>query len=435
MSAASKAKREVPNLEVIVFEKQDIVSFGLCGIPYYISGLIDELDDLIAFTPEEFRENRDIDVRTNHEVTDINPDGEKVIVKNENDEEFEMGYDKLLIATGAHPKVPALENMNLDNIFTLHWLEDGRKVKNFIGKETPEKVVLTAGYIGLEMAEAFRELGLDVTVAAKHEHVLPMVDEEMAEPIEQELNIQNVKLRKNSTITGFQGDGEGKVRKVITDDGEIETDFVLLSTGVEPTTELAENAGVRIGKTDGIIVDERMETSIEDIYAAGDCVESYNIVSGEKVHIPLGDTANRQGRVAGTNIVGGNASFPGVLGTAITKIFDLGMARTGLSESKAEELGYDYVAPTIEHGTRAFYYPGGDKITLKAIVERDSGRILGAQMAGKEGVSQRINVFASLIYNETPVQEIQNLDFAYAPPYSPAWDPIQTIAKVASSKL
>lgn len=435
MSAASKAKRENPDLDVTVFEKQEYVSFGLCGLPYYISGKVEELDDLIAVDPEEFQEKRNIDVRTNHEVLDINPEEKTVLVKDENGEELEEGYDKLLIATGVHARVPPLDNIDLENIFTLHWLEDGRKIKNYVKENKPEKVVLTGGYIGLEMAEAFTELGLDVTVLAKHEEVLPMIDEEIVEPLVEELEKNGVELRKNSAIVGFEGDDNGKVQKVKTKNGEVETDFVLLSVGVEPSSELAEKAGIEVGETGGIVVNERMETGVEDIYAAGDCVETKNILTGEGVNIPLGDTANRQGRTVGINISGGDATLPGLLGTAIVKVFDLAIARTGLSEAEAEESEFDYKSITIEAPSRAFYYPGGSEITVKMIVEEDTGRLLGTQMAGKEGVSQRIDVAASLIYNETTVEEIQKLDLAYAPPYSPPWDPLQTAAKVVSSKI
>ncbi len=435
MSAASKAKRENPDLDVTVFEKQEYVSFGLCGLPYYISGKVEELDALVAVDPEEFQEKRNIDVRTNHEVSDINPEEKTVLVKDENGEEFKESYDKLLIATGVHARVPPLDNIDLENIFTLHWLDDGRKIKDYVEENKPEKVVLTGGYIGLEMAEAFTELGLDVTVLAKHEEVLPMIDEEIVEPLEEELEKNGVELRKNSAIVGFEGDDNGKVQKVKTKNGEVETDFVLLSVGVEPSSELAEKAGIKVGETGGIVVNERMETSVENIYAAGDCVETKNILTGEGVNIPLGDTANRQGRTVGINLSGGDATLPGLLGTAIVKVFDLAIARTGLSEAEAEESEFDYVSITIQAPSRAFYYPGGSEINVKIIVEEDTGRLLGTQMVGREGVSQRIDVAASLIYNETTVEEIQKLDLAYAPPYSPPWDPLQTAAKVVSSKI
>lgn len=435
MSAASKAKRENPDLDVIVFEKQEYVSFGLCGLPYYVSGEVEELDDLIAVSSEEFREKRDINVRTNNEVLDIDSEEKTVLVKDESGEKFEGSYDKLLIATGAQAKVPSLDNIDLENIFTLHWLEDGKEIKNYVKENEPEKVVLTGGYIGLEMAESFTELGIDVTVVAKHEEILPMVDKEIGERLEEKLESENVKLMKNSPIVGFGGGGNGKVQKVMTEREEMDTDFVLLSVGVKPSSELAEKAGIKIGETGGIIVNKKMETSVEDIYAAGDCVETNHILSGKGVNIPLGDTANRQGRAAGTNMASGEVELPGVLGTAITKVFDLGIARTGLSEGEAKESEFDYISTTIEAPSRAFYYPEGREITVKMIVEEETGRLLGTQLAGEEGVSQRIDVAASLIYNETTVEEIQNLDLAYAPPYSPAWDPLQTAAKVVSSKI
>ncbi len=433
LSAASKARRINPDMEITVFERQDYVSFGLCGLPYYIEGKVEDLEDLIAIAPEEFREKRDVDVRLNHEVLEIDTQEKFVVVENEEGEEIVENYDKLVISTGAHAKTLGLEGVDLEGVFTLHWLEDGRKIKDFIDREDPKKAVLTAGYIGLEMAEALREQGMDVTVVAKRGNILPMVDQEIAEPLEKELTENGVEILVDTKVTGFEGNEE--IENVLTDDGDLSADIAILSIGAGPTVDVAKETGVEIGDSGAIVVDERMETNVEDVYAAGDCVETNHIVSGGGVNIPLGDTANRMGRVAGENIAGGDTVFPGVLGTAITKVFDLGVARTGLSESEAERSDFDYFSTTIETPSRAFYYPGGSKITIKFVVEEDTGRLLGAQMAGKEGVSQRIDVCASLIYNEMRVQEIQNMDFAYAPPYSPAWDPVQTAAKVASGKL
>ncbi|MEA1992774.1 MAG: FAD-dependent oxidoreductase [Euryarchaeota archaeon] len=435
MSAASKAKRENPGLDIVVFEKQRFVSFGLCGLPYYVSGTVKKLEDLLTISPEEFREKRNIDVRLNDEVIKINPDKKSVTAVNEKGKEHKKKYDKLLIATGAQARIPPLGGVDLRNIFTLHWLEDGKKIRTFVKEKNPKKVAVAAGYIGLEMAEAFKEMGLEVVILAKYNHVLPMIDQEIAEPLEKELRNHAVEIRKNSEILGFEGNERGEVQKIITKNGEVEVDFVLLGTGVEPATDLAKEAGIELGDSGGIQVNERMETSIKDIYAAGDCVETTHIVSGKRVNMPLGDIANRQGRVAGINIANGNASFPGILGTAISKVFSLGVARTGVSEKEAGEAGFEFITSTITASSRAFYYPGGCPITIKLIVEKQTGRLLGAQIIGKEGVSQRINVFASLIYNKTTVQEIQNLDLAYAPPFSPAWDPIQTAAKVASGRI
>lgn len=435
MSAASKAKRENPNLDVTVFEEKDIVSFGLCGLPYYVSGLVEDIDDLIAVTPETFREKRDIDVRTEHEVLNLHPENKEIVVRNEGSGKFTVDYDKLLIATGARAKKPPIYEERVDNLFTLRWLKDGEKLRRYIENRTPQKAVLTSGYIGLEMAEAFRELGLEVTLLAKHDNLLPMVDQEIADVIEEELNKNEVELRTNCEVEGFKCREDNQIGEVVVGGEEVEADLMLLSVGAEPAVELAEDVGIRLGPTGAIEVDEHMRTNFRDIYSAGDCVESTQIVSEEKVFLPLGDVANRQGRVAGTNIGGGETSFPGVLGTAITKIFDLGVARTGITESKARELGFDFITSTITQGSRAFYYPGGSEVTIKIIVQKESGRLLGAQLAGKGEVTTRINAFASLVNSGTPVQEIQYLDLAYAPPYSPAWDPIQTAAKVAASKI
>lgn len=435
MSAASKAKRENPEMEITVFQEKDVVSFGLCGLPFYIGGVVEDLEDLVVVSKETFREKRDIDVRTNHTVTGIDPDKKIVTGLDGEDNEFEKSYDKLLIATGAHSKTPDIEGMDLDNVFSLHWLEDGRRIKEFVEKNKPEKVAVTAGYIGIEMVEAFLRLGVKPVVVAKYDHVLPRYSPEIIEPMNKELEDRGVEIVSRSKIQEIRGNGEGKVESILTDSGEIEVDFVLMDIGVEPTVEIARDAGIKTGSTGAIEVDERMETNIENVYAAGDCVESEHIISDEKVYEPLGDVANRQGRVAGINVAGGNAEFPGVLGTEITEGLGYTVAKTGLDQDEAKESGFDAISSTITAGSRADYYPGRSKIVIELTVEEGTGRLVGGQMAGKERVAQRINVLASLIYNGNTVDEIQNIDYGYAPPVSPTWDPVQTAAKVASSRL
>jgi NADPH-dependent 2,4-dienoyl-CoA reductase/sulfur reductase-like enzyme len=436
MSAASKVKRENPDFEVVVFERGGYVSYGMCGLPYYISGEVADLEDLVAITAEEFRQKRNIDVRLHHEVTEVDPEGKQVRVRKGNGEEFIVGYDKLLIATGARPKIPPIEGVELSNVFTVHWLPDGERIRKFIEKEHPKDVaIIGGGYIGMEMAEAFKKMGLNVTLLAKHDQVMKYVDPDIAQLIEEELIAHGVEVHKGSKAESFEGDSKGRVRRVNTSTGSYDVDFALMAVGVRPEVELAQGADVKIGETGAIVVDERMETSVEGIYAAGDCVETKHLVSGKGVYLPLGDTANQQGRVAGTNIAGGQASFPGVVGTSVFKVFDLAVGRTGLTKREAEQEDFNCFSSKITASSRAFYYPGGQPITIKLIVDSVTGKLLGAQLVGKEGVSQRLNVLATVIHRQGTVQELQYFDFGYAPPYAPVWDPVLTAAKVAAGKL
>lgn len=426
MSAASRARRLRPDIEISVFEKSGFVSYGSCGLPYFISGLIKSPNDLVVYDAKFFKEKRNIDVFIHHEVLKIFPGKRTILVRNlENGKEFEVGYDKLVIATGARAVKPEIKGVELRGIFTVRFLEDGIKIKEFIGENSPRKALIVgAGYIGMEMAESLVSLGIDVTIVEQMPNILGTMDDEINEIVEQELQRNGVRLLKAISVSEFVGEN-GYVKKSILSNGQmVDSELVVVGAGIKPNSEIAREAGIEIGKTGAIAVNQRMETNIPGIYSAGDCAEAYHLVLNRPVYLPLGTTANKQGKVAGENAAGGNAVFKGIVGTAVFKVFELEVARTGISEKQAKSEGFDYVATLIEHGSRAHYYPGGGKIRIKLIADRKTGRLLGAEMVGRDGVAKRIDVFATAIHAKLSVDEIAHLDLSYAPPFAPVWDPI-----------
>jgi NADPH-dependent 2,4-dienoyl-CoA reductase/sulfur reductase-like enzyme len=379
MSAASRARRLNPKIEIMVFEKSGFVSYGSCGLPYFVSDVIKAPENLVVYDAKFFKEKRNIDVYLHHEVLKIFPAKRSVLVKDlERNKEFEVGYDKLVIATGARAVKPNIKGIDLNGIFTIRFLEDGIAIKNFIRENAPKKaLIIGAGYIGMEMAEALVSLGIDVTIVEVMPNILGSMDDEINEVVEAELQKNGVKLLKSTSVVEFVGDGF--VRKaILNNDSSLDVDLVIVGAGIKPNSEIARDAGIEIGRSGAIAVNQRMETNIPGVFAAGDCAEAFHLVLGRPVYIPLGTTANKQGKVAGENAVGGNAIFKGIVGTAVFKVFELEVARTGISEKQAKEEGIDYVSTVIEHGSRAHYYPGGSKIRVKLIAERKTGRLLGA---------------------------------------------------------
>ncbi len=435
LSAASSAKRLRPELDVIVLERGRHISYGACSIPYYISDLIKEPETLVVIPPERFEKERDIRIRLFHEVTHVDPDKRLLVgVDREKESSFQLPYDYLVIATGAAPIIPPIPEIELNGIFTLRTLEDGIAIKKAISSQSPSKsVIVGAGYIGLELAEAFRAWGMEVTIVEKLDHVLGTMDEEINAVVEQELADQGVRLYKETTVKAFGGK-HGQVREVITDHGILEADLVLLSVGIRPENTLARQMGLDLGPSDAISVDASMRTSREGIFAAGDCSDVLHLVTGRKTYIPLGTTANKQGRVAGEVIGGLGSTFRGVVGTAVSKIFRLGVARTGLTEREAGQMGADFYSTVIQSSSRAHSYPGAKQITVKTIVERGSGRLLGTQMVGAEGVAKRIDVLAAALHLGMTIQDVAALDLSYAPPFAPVWDPILIAANVAKKQ-
>jgi NADPH-dependent 2,4-dienoyl-CoA reductase/sulfur reductase-like enzyme len=433
MSAASKAKREDPELDVVVFEKGEWVSYAACGMPYYVKGEIEDLEDLIAVTAEEFREKRDINLRTGHEAVGIDPERETVTVES-GSETFDQPYDHLLVATGASAIEPPFEGIGLEGVFTIHEMEAANAIENYVTKHSPESAAIVGGgYVGIEMAEALSARGVDVHLFEMLPHVLQPFGDVVAEVVEEHLREQSVQLHLDTAVAGFEG--SKRVEHVIFDDDSQPVDIAIVGVGVEPNTDLAADAGIKLGQTGAIATDEYGRTNYENIYAAGDCAETPNVVTGEPDHVPLALTANRAGRAIGETVAGNLELVGETAGTAIVKAFELGAARTGiLDEKRAEKAGFDPVSVTITAPTQAHYYPGGRELRVTLVADQNSGQLLGASTVGEEG-TKRIDTVATALTAGLTVSELQNADLAYAPPFSPVWDPILTAAKVLEGEL
>ena len=439
MSAASRAKRNEPDMEVLVLEKGSFVSYGSCGLPYFISDLVKDVHGLVVHDAAFFKEKRGIDVLIKHQATKVDTEAKRILARDlERGQDIELSYDKLAICTGASPSYPNLPGIDLRNVFVIRTAEDGAFLKNFLKEAAPRKAtIIGAGFIGLEMAEAFKTRGLEVTVMKRPGSILKMLDDNMVQLVEDELQAKDVDLVKDAVIYGLEGDKDGKVRAIALGQGTHDTDLVLLATGSNPNSDLATQAGLKIADNKTIVVDNRMQTSNPDIFAAGDCVGQRHIVTGKDVYIPRGTTANKQGRTAGENASGGHEVFEGIVGTAVSKIFDLTVARTGLTSAEALAEGYDFVTSTVAHPSHAHTYPNPEPkdITIKLIAERTTGRLLGAQMIGEIGVAKRIDVFATAVCQGMTIGDISSLDLSYSPPFAPVWDPILVAANVALKKL
>jgi len=432
MSAASAARRQkgAEELAIVAFDRGNYTSYSACGIPYFIGNDVADVRTLIARTPEQFAEDHAIDARTAHEVLTIDLDRRAVLVRDlrRGAEDWE-GFDQLMIATGAVPIRPPLPGADAQGIFGVQTLDDGLAVRAALEQHRPRRaVVVGAGYIGLELAEAFCAWDIAVTVIDRGPTPMAGLDADMGGLLTDAMHRLGMTLRLGETVTGFDTDA-GRVRAVVTDQGAVPTDLVVLGLGVRPNMELAAQAGIPLGPAGGIAVDRRLRTGIEGVWAAGDCAEKFHRVSRRPVTIALGTYANREGRTAGINIGGGYATFPGVLGTAVTKICEVQVGRTGLGESEARAAGFDPISVAVDSTTRAGYYPGAKPIRTKLIAERGTGRLLGAQIVGEEGAAKRIDVLAMALWHETTVEELLNTDLSYAPPFSPVWDPVLIAAR------
>ena len=430
MSAAAKIRREDAQREIIVFERSPHTSYSACGIPYLIGGLVEETEKLIERSPEVFREQYAIDARVRHEVRAVDPARQRVRVRNlATGEDFDEAYDQLLIATGASPFCPDLPGREAAGIFGLSTLQSGIRVQMALAEERPRQaVVVGGGYIGLEMAEALVRQGLKVSLVQRGPQVMDTLDPDMGALVSESLRRVGVTLYLEESGTGFETKG-GRVRAVVTDQRTLPADLVVLGLGVRPNSELAAAAGLELGVRGAIRVNSRQQTGVAGIWAAGDCGETYHRVSRQPFYVALGTVANKQGAVAGINLAGGYATFPGVVGTAVSKICQYEVARTGLQEREIRALGLEFAAATIKTRTRAGYYPGAGPIHVKLLAERGSGRLLGGQIVGMEGAAKRIDVLATALTAGMTVQELVDLDLSYAPPYSPVWDPVQTAAR------
>ncbi len=450
MSAASKAKREDPDLDVVVFEKGEWVSYGACGLPYYVKGDVEQLEDLVAVPAEAFREKRDIDLRTGHEVTAIDAQEKQVTVR-ANGETLTEPYDTLLVATGARAIEPPFDGMDLSGVFTLHSMESGERLREYLETEVLGEAatadgsggaidsdsavaVIGGGYVGIEMAEAFAEHGLDVHLFEMLPHTLQPFGPEVAEVVEEHLRDVGVTLHLDTRVEGFVG--EGALEAVETESDAYEASLAVVGVGVAPNAELAADAGAELGDSGAVAVDEYGRTNLPDVFAAGDCAEATHTVTQAPDFVPLALTANRAGRAIGQTVTGDPTPVGEIAGTATVKAFDLQAARTGiLDEARARKHGFDPVNVTITASSRAHYYPGGSDIQVTLVGDRETGRVLGSSMVGEEGVPKRIDTVATALHGGMTVQELQNLDLAYAPPFSPTWDPVLTAAKVLGGKL
>ncbi|MFZ5944563.1 MAG: FAD-dependent oxidoreductase [Bacillota bacterium] len=435
-SAAAKARRDDENAEVIMFEKGPYVSFANCGLPYYIGRDIKERDELFLMTPEFFYERYKVVVKVNHEVIKINPEQKNIEVTDlKTGEVFTEDYDTLVVATGGIPIKPPLSGITLDNIFTLFTVPDVDAIENALSNDSITNVaIIGGGFIGLEAAEAFLKRGKDVTLIEKMDQLLPYLDEEMALPLTLHLEDLGVKVMLGSGVKEFKG--SGKVSQIMLENGEfIETDMVILAIGAKPQLQLLKDAGLKIGAAGGVEVDPGLRTSNPHIYAGGDIIETVHLVTGKKVRIPLAGPANKQGRIIGANAAGGKRHFKGVLGTSIVKAGHLTAAKTGISEREAKDNGLTYFVsytPSLDH---AGYYPGARHLLTKLVVQEHTGKLLGAQIVGWQGVDKRIDVLATAIYAGLSVEDLEELDLAYAPPYSSAKDPVIIAGYVAANIL
>ncbi len=458
MSAASSYKRMKPDAEAFVFERDYFISYGACSLPYYISDDVKDFNQLISLTPKVAEEERDIRVMLRHEAVGIDFNKKEVRVKNlDEGKETSIVFDKLVIATGGLPVIPPLPGVDLQRVFTIRTLMDGIEIKKFIDdwgsfqvcvgspecfyvnrfgteRRTAKAVIVGGGYIGMEMCESLRKRKIEVAVIEKMDRVLGTMDTSITSIVEEKIKAEGVRLLKGTSVEGFRGH-KGQVTAVITDKGELEADFVLLSIGARPNTKLAGDAGIELGVNGAIKIDEYLRTNMPDVFAAGDCAEALHNVTGKKVYIPLGTTANKQGRIAGENAAGANRAFEGVVGTAVTKIFDLEVARTGLTPLEAEREGYNFLVSSIKGRSRSSAYPAGKPITVTYVVDRDTGRLLGAQMAGEEGVAHRIDTLAACLYGKMNIEDVSRLDLGYAPPFATVWDPILVAANTALKRL
>ncbi|MFD8419996.1 FAD-dependent oxidoreductase [Streptomyces sp. NPDC059668] len=434
MSAASQARRMrgPDELEIVAFERGHFTSYSACGIPYWVGGDVSGPDRLIARSPQEHRE-RGIDLRMRTEVTEIDVAGARVRSRDlESGAEAWTSYDKLVIATGARPVRPALPGMDAPGVHGVQTLDDGQALLDTLAaKRGRRAVVVGAGYIGVEMAEALINRGYEVTVVNRGTEPMATLDPDMGRLVRRAMAGLGITMVDDAAVTGIVADADG-VRAVATQDAEYPADVVVLGIGVRPETTLARAAGLPLGDHDGLLTDLAMRVrGHEDIWAGGDCVEVLDLVSGSERHIALGTHANKHGQVIGSNVGGGYATFPGVVGTAVSKVCDLEIARTGLREKDARRAGLQFETVTIESTSRAGYYPDAALMTVKMLAERRTGRLLGVQIVGREGAAKRVDIAAVALTAGMTVEQMTALDLGYAPPFSPVWDPILVAARKA----
>jgi len=458
LSAASKARREDPDREVIVYEKGEWISYAHCGMPYYVKGEVESIGDLLSLTPAQVRE-RGIDLQRNHEVVSISPDAGTIEVEGP-DGTFEQPYDDLLIATGARALTSPIEGAALDDVFTMHHMHSAAALRalldspetnpddeafqtpyvdldvgEYVRRELPETVAIVGGgYVGVEMAEAFRARGLETHLYQRSDRPVPPFGDAVGDEVIEALEAGGVDLHLGTAVEALEGDGA--VERVLAEDHPQPVDIALLGIGIRPNVEIAARAGVDLGESGAIAIDEYGRTSVEGVYAAGDCAEKTHTVTGEPDWVPLGLTANRAGRAIGATVAGRPEPIGDIAGTAVLKAFDLECGRTGIVDHEAANAwGFDPVSKTVTAGSRSGYYPGGAETTVTLTADRSSGKVLGGTIAGEDRAAVRINPIATALDADMTVAELQRLDMGYAPPFSPVWDPVLVAAKVLAGSV
>ncbi|UOQ44396.1 CoA-disulfide reductase [Halobacillus salinarum] len=430
MSAAMQMVRNSEGHEIVTLERGEIYSYGQCGLPYVLSGDVDSTDRLIARTPETFRDQYGIDARTRHEVTKVDCDHKIVFgTDHHSGKPFQEKYDRLLIATGADPVVPPWEGKQLQGIYSLKTIPDIEKIIQSMDHRVQTVTIVGGGYIGLEMAEAFAARNKQIRIIDRGSQLAKLFDKDMGELIHEEAERNRIQLNLNESVEEFKGNT--RVETIVTDRGEYETDLVLVAAGVVPNTSFLEDTGIYTSYQGAIQVNAFMETSIHDIFAAGDCATQYHRIKHTNDYVPLGTHANKQGQVAGLNMVNIRKPFKGIVGTSILKFFDLTLARTGLSEKEAVQSHIPYQTITTNSTAAAGYYSSGDELTIKLLYHKDKRMLLGGQVIGREGADKRIDVLATALFHKMTVEELLDLDLAYAPPYNSVWDPVQQAARKA----
>ncbi|MCD4716462.1 MAG: FAD-dependent oxidoreductase [Desulfobacterales bacterium] len=434
MSAASRAKRNMSDLEVTVLEQTQDVSYSACGMPYNIADPDRDMDDLVVRHAHVFREKQGIDLRTGHRVEGIDRNAKTVAGRNLEGREFEISYDKLLIATGASPIIPDLSGFDLPGVMALKTLEDGKKIKDFIGSRDVKKVVIIGmGYIALEMCEGLRDRDIEVQMVKPRPIFLPWMNPELASVVKEEVEGHGVGIHLGHKIDRIEESGSSL--KVICPDSILEGEAVLVAIGVKPNSEMAAKAGLELGPFDSIAVDRTLKTNDENIYSAGDCADAYHVVTGQKTWVPLALRANRAGWAVADNVTGKRTELEGIAGSAVFKVFDLQVARTGLSMGEAEKAGFDPIEVAVKTRSRAHAHPGSTTMHVQIVGDRKSGRLLGMQIVGREGAVHRIKAPSVALHCKMTIEAFSQCDLAYAPPFSPTWDPMLTAANQLIKKM
>jgi NADPH-dependent 2,4-dienoyl-CoA reductase/sulfur reductase-like enzyme len=434
--ASQLLRRGDGGYEVVLLERGHHTSYSACGIPYWVAGDVDHGERLVARTPEEHR-RRGVDLRIETEAVGLDVDRRRVTARERDGSTHELGFDHLVLATGATPVRPDLPGIDAPGVFGVQTLDDGEALLDDLAERQPRRaVVVGGGYIGIEMAEAMVRRGLDVVLVDQASEPMTTLDPDMGRLVREAMVGLGIDVRMSTEVRGFPVGSDGRVRAVSTDGGDAEADVVVLGLGVRPLVDLARAAGLPLGDSGAIDVDERMAVRGHDgVWAGGDCVQTFNRVSRRWGHVPLGTHANKHGRVIGANITGGSAAFPGIVGTAVSKVCDLEIARTGLREQEARDAGFDVRTATIESTAQAGYLPDASPVTVKMVGDAASRRLLGAQIVGRSGSAKRVDVCATALWNEMVVDEIPFVDLGYAPPFSPVWDPVLVCADALRSAL